>query len=927
MNRRDIHRWVLFTGAILCAAPIARAQCLQWEPGFEPAGVGGGILALAEFDDGSGPQLYAAGGFSTAGTVHASNIAGWNGATWASLGTGLGSYPLAVTSFDDGNGMALYAGGLFGTAGGAAADQIAKWNGASWSALGRDSTSFVYALAAFDEGNGPVLFAAGGFNVGGPQRIVRWDGSTWSAVGGGLAGVNSTVQALTVFDDGTGPALYAAGDFTTADGAPASRIAKWDGSTWSPLGSGLDGEVRVLTAIDAGQPGGPALIAGGRFSTAGGTAASRVAKWDGTTWSALGSGIDPVLPGVGASSVLALTHFDSGSGPELYVGGDFVGAGGSAMKNLAKWDGSSWSSLGNVNDSVDAVRVFDDGQGAGPALYVAGDFTIVGSMVAHSIARWNGSTWSALGTTNGVVGVVRAAQVFDDGSGAALFVAGSLGAVGSVPVNSIGKWDGASWSDVGGGVTGYPGFPSIVGGGTVYALTVFDDGSGKALYAGGMFSHAGGTPASCVAKWDGVSWASVGAPFIHPVRALVVFDDGSGPALYAGGEMVPEDFISRWNGSSWQTVGTGMNNEVYALEVFTDSTGPALFAGGAFAQAGGVSAVGIAKWNGTSWSALGSGTAGKVYALEVYSGGTGVPALYAAGQFFFAGGISVRQIARWSGSAWSAVGPGLGYLVNALHVSDDGSGNGQALYAGGSFVVSDGAPANGLAKWNGTSWSDVGGGLDPIQNGSEINALASFDGNGDGRADFFAGGYFFATAGGNAHNFAQWRACAGPGTPYCFGDGTVAGPCPCIAPNVVPIPSGSNFGGCANSFNPHGAGVSATGGIQPDTVTLLAHGMSPVGFCQFFKTSATALPGIAVLDGISCASGSIIRFGSQNAVGGTAKYPNPSLGLTTPVSVRGATPVGSGLTGYYQVSYRNTKANFCTVETVNFSSSYGITWD
>jgi hypothetical protein len=45
------------------------------------------------------------------------------------------------------------------------------------------------------------------------------------------------------------------------------------------------------------------------------------------------------------------------------------------------------------------------------------------------------------------------------------------------------------------------------------------------------------------------------------------------------------------------------------------------------------------------------------------------------------------------------------------------------------------------------------------------------------------------------------------------------------------------------------------------------------------------------------------------------------------VSVRGATPVGSGLTAYDQVVYRNTKLGFCTPETLNFSSSYRITWN
>src|SRR5690606_19432964 len=79
-----------------------------------------------------------------------------------------------------------------------------------------------------------------------------------------IAGVNGDVNALAVFDDGTGEALYAAGRFTTAGGAEANNIARWDGSAWTPLGVGIDGSVNALTVFDDGT--GPALYAGGPFT-------------------------------------------------------------------------------------------------------------------------------------------------------------------------------------------------------------------------------------------------------------------------------------------------------------------------------------------------------------------------------------------------------------------------------------------------------------------------------------------------------------------------------------------------------------------------------------------------------------------------------------------------------------------------------------
>ena len=115
--------------------------------------------------------------------------------------------------------------------------------------------------------------------------IAKWNGSSWSALGSGIGGQGSftRVPALAVSDDGSGPALYAGGYFTTAGGVAASNIATWNGSSWSPLGSGVSGGslavagVHAMAAFDVGT--GPALYAGGGFvqSPAGD---SFLAKWD-----------------------------------------------------------------------------------------------------------------------------------------------------------------------------------------------------------------------------------------------------------------------------------------------------------------------------------------------------------------------------------------------------------------------------------------------------------------------------------------------------------------------------------------------------------------------------------------------------------------------------------------------------------------------
>jgi hypothetical protein len=391
---------VALMGAVLPSS--ASAQC---EPAW--SGVGGGVsggsqyvLALTVFDDGSGdgPAIYAVGSFDAAGGVAADGIARWGGVAWSPLGSGLG--PNAVRSlgvFDDGSGSgpALYAGGWFQMAGGTEVIRIAKWNGAAWAPLGDGidggGSPNVATMAVFDDGSGagPALYVGGAFDTAGGvvvNGIAKWDGSTWSALGSGMS---NAVRSLAVFDDGSGagPALYAGGLFNTAGGVTVNRIAKWDGSTWSALNGGISGTALVvyaLTVFDDGLGAGPALYAGGLFERAGGVTANHIAKWDGAVWSGLGGGMGPVNPWVGA-----LTGFDDGTGSALYAGGNFTTAGGVAVSRVAKWDGVAWSALGaGVNESLDALAIFDDRAGGGPALYASGHFSTAGGQVANYVARW-----------------------------------------------------------------------------------------------------------------------------------------------------------------------------------------------------------------------------------------------------------------------------------------------------------------------------------------------------------------------------------------------------------------------------------------------------------------------------------------------------------------------------------------------------------
>lgn len=353
-------------------------------------GVSSSVYALAEYDDGSGPDLYAGGSFTNAGFT-ANYVARWDGSAWTALGSSLNGRVEDLVVFDDGGGDDLYAAGSFTVAGGVTANRVARWDGTAWTALGSGLSGggvpVVFALAVYDDGGGDRLYAAGRFSstgTGAVSHIARWNGTAWTPLSTGL---NLEVRALAVYDDGGGDALYAGGLFTIAGGGGANYLAKWRGGAWSAVGAGTNGFVYALANHTDATGGG--LYIGGNFTTGGGGSANRVARLTGTTYSALGAGI---TPGTFAPGVRALLSFDlDASGvPELYAGGDFTAAGGTPAANVARWDGAAWSTLDIGTDrlveSLGGLAVATPG--GAPALFAGGDFTTAGPVSAARVARY-----------------------------------------------------------------------------------------------------------------------------------------------------------------------------------------------------------------------------------------------------------------------------------------------------------------------------------------------------------------------------------------------------------------------------------------------------------------------------------------------------------------------------------------------------------
>src|SRR5690242_12657980 len=200
----------------------------------------------------------------------------------------------------------------------------------------------------------------------------------------------------------------------------------------------------------------------------------------------------------------------------------------------------TWGALGNgLSPGLHALQV------AGGVPYAGGDFTSPGSF----IAQWNGTAWTAVGTSGGPGGPVYAlAALYGN-----LYVGGQFGSA-----NPILKWDGVSWSNIGGATY-------------TYALAT---GGGK-LYAGGDYNFGSGNR---ILSYDPVTgWVQLGPNGSIPntVYAIAVTADGS---IYAGGrDGTGAAFLCKWNpagSGSWDAItggptgGSSSYAGVYALTAY-----------------------------------------------------------------------------------------------------------------------------------------------------------------------------------------------------------------------------------------------------------------------------------------------------------------------------------------------------------------------
>ncbi|MCA8976494.1 MAG: hypothetical protein KDC98_17370 [Planctomycetes bacterium] len=635
---------------LLALAPVLPSQCQpSWnrisQLGF---GVNGQVRALQRWDpDGAGPLsevMVVAGGFTEAGGIPASNIAIYDpiSGTWSSIGGGANGTVSALAVAANGD---LLMGGVFTAAGGVSANGVARWNGSSWQPLGVGLDVMpgvsVRALAVSTSGE---IFAGGDFSSSGGNPLLyfaRWNGTSWQQAGAGLASMFGCPQmylgvtGLLALPNGE---ILASGQFSLVSNSLVQQFASWDGTTWQ----GVPGAPAFTCVTCMTQRANGDIVVGGSLNST-----YQVQSWDGSSWQQLGAVPDKplVLAGLANGDVLVSTT-------------------GTTAPGIFQWTGVSWLQRTRLPAILQFGLAIAAVPGLAPdAFMVGGNFTTYGSTAAtaRGLLLWDGVAWTA--SPGGLSGGVDGFCAMANGD---VIAGGTFTQIGGVPATNVARWNGTTWSAVGNAPSG------------VYEVAALDSGEifagtfyGTYRWAGSTWQQISTTTTwgllarrngrivawdADITEWDGTGWTTI--PGARNIIDVVEAPNGDLIAIGRSWPFLPlTTYIARWDGSSWtdldptqqltyppDLVGIGPGGSVVVS--WTVHTTPPT--------------IGIMEFDGTSWHSINGGFDNQIMDLLTLPDGD----LVAMGLFQTTGGPATSAfIARWDGTAWNDVAGGPGQPV------------------------------------------------------------------------------------------------------------------------------------------------------------------------------------------------------------------------------------------------------------------------
>ena len=412
------------------------------------------------------------------------------------------------------------------------------------------------------DGDQPGIAITGTNLQGGALWYSRDDGVSWFDVG-----VLSDTQPL-LMPSALGSRIYyePAPDFngTIAD---VFTIKAWDQNTvLEQIGGDLIGEANgdlfgrgVTISTD-----GSTVVVGGmkNDSQAADAGHARVFRWNGTSWSQLGTDIEGLAP-LGFFGYRVVV---SDNGNRIAVSGHESNAGGSysGLVQVYEWDGVNWLQLGQD-------LVGNPGDLFGHALAHSGDLSVLAVGAYYGgyveVYTWNGLAWEQLGSrlTNDYdgdgVGIAGTLSVSNDGT----VVSTGRAWADANGVNSgtvrVFEWASDDWIQRGADILGqdaneYFGATALSG-----------DGNTLAVGASGGDGARDRTGRLAVYRWSGQAWHQLGnslygsitgekfgtsVAISHDGGTIVVGADRANGGLVDSGKSQVYRFI----GSDWHSIGS-----------------------------------------------------------------------------------------------------------------------------------------------------------------------------------------------------------------------------------------------------------------------------------------------------------------------------------------------------------------------------------
>jgi hypothetical protein len=269
-------------------------------------------------------------------------------------------------------------------------------------------------------------------------------------------------------------------------------------------------------------------------------------------------------------------------------------------------------------------------------LYVGGRFGRIAGITATSLARWDGTAWSALGTDRSTAGSPTVHAVAVDG--ADVYVGGQFQSFGGVAADSLARWDGQAWHAVGSGFEPDPEKDSGVG---VGSLAMFQ---GDLLIAG-KFTSFSGVASRNIVRWDGTAAFAIETDFEY----FSMVTTSHGVYMKAVRPGYAQDVLV-WDGTTLAPLAAAPIS-VFALQAFADD----LYLFGRLQAQSGDTSLKLARWDGSSLIPVATDLPADANSFAI-----GAQGLYVS---------TGTALYRWTGSAWQEDGA---CYCNLLALAGDG---------------------------------------------------------------------------------------------------------------------------------------------------------------------------------------------------------------------------------------------------------------